>query len=66
MPAYEDDLQMPKKFLTNKLNWFQASISNGLRFSSKSLSFISFRISGPISIPAFSFALDLAENFCGK
>ena len=52
MLAYGDDLQFPKKFLTTKQNWFQASFSNGLRFSSKSLSFISFRISGPINIPA--------------
>ena len=56
--GYEDELQFPEKFLTTKQNWFQASFSNGLRFSSWSLSFISFQISGPINIPAFRFAAD--------
>ena len=63
MLAYKNHLQFSKNFLTTKQYWFQASFFNGLRFSSKSFSFISFRISGQINIPAFSFASDFAENF---
>ena len=66
MLAYEDGLQFFEKFLTTKQNWFQASFSNGLRFFSKIYSFISFRISGAIYIPAFSFASYLAKNVCSK